>query len=164
MLDTLKYLRHETDVWLEVTTLLIPGENDSEAEIGRASDWFAANLGPDVPWHFTAFHPDYKMLDKPPTPPATLTRARAIARSKGLRYVYTGNVHDREGGSTWCPGCGQRLIERDWYVLGTWQLNGNHCTNCGFEIAGRFDENPGRWGNRRLPVLLTRQVEFAGLT
>jgi len=106
VLDTLKYLRHETSVWLEVTTLLIPGENDSDTELHRAADWFAENLGPDVPWHFTAFHPDFKMLDKPYTPIATLNRARQIGRSKGLRYVYTGNVHDTEGGSTWCPGCG----------------------------------------------------------
>ena len=155
VLDTLKYLRHETSVWFEVTTLLIPGENDSEAEIEKASDWFAANLGPDVPWHFTAFHPDYKMLDKAPTPPATLTRARAIARAHGLRYVYTGNVHDREGGGTWCPGCGQRLIERDWYVLGEWHLKDNRCDACGMEIAGHFDPEPGRWGSRRVPVKLS---------
>ncbi len=154
ILDTLKYLRHETAVWLEVTTLLIPGENDSAAEMERAADWFAANLGPDVPWHFTAFHPDYKMLDKPCTPPATLTRARAIAGAKGLRYVYTGNVHDREGNSTWCPGCGQRLIERDWYVLDAWKLKRNRCAACGFEIAGHFDEQPGNWGARRVPVRL----------
>ena len=155
VLDTLKYLRHETNVWFEVTTLLIPGENDSEAEIEKASDWFAANLGPDVPWHFTAFHPDYKMPDKPPTPPATLTRARAIARAKGLRYVYTGNVHDREGGSTWCPGCGQCLVERDWFVLGEWRLDGHRCNRCGFEITGHFDIKPGHWGSRRAPVRLS---------
>jgi len=155
VLDTLKYLRRETDVWFEVTTLLIPGENDSEAEIDLASDWFAANLGPDVPWHFTAFHPDYKMLDKPRTPPPTLTRARAIARSKGLRYVYTGNVHDRTGSSTWCPDCGGLLIERDWYSLGAWHLNGNCCALCGCEIAGCFDEKPGNWGARRVPVRMS---------
>jgi len=154
VLDTLKYLRHETPVWFEVTTLLIPGENDSERELAQAADWFAANLGPDVPWHFTAFHPDYKMLDKPCTPPAKLTKARAIARARGLRYVYTGNVHDPEGGSTWCPGCGQRLIERDGYELGEWQLKKNCCAHCGFEIAGHFAEQPGHWGNRRLPVRL----------
>lgn len=154
VLDTLKYLRRETTVWLEVTTLPIPGENDSDAELERAADWFATNLGPDVPWHFTAFHPDYKMLDKPCTPPATLTRARAMARAKGLRYVYTGNVHDREGSSTWCPGCGQRLVERDWYVLGEWKLKRNRCAACGFEIAGHFDEQPGNWGARRVPVRL----------
>ncbi len=154
VLDTLKYLRNETHVWFEVTTLLIPGENDSVAEIEKTSDWFAANLGPDVPWHFTAFHPDYKMLDKPRTPPSTLRRAREIALAKGLRYVYTGNVHDKDNSSTWCPGCGQRLIERDWYVLGEWNLKGNHCGQCGFEIAGHFGEKPGTWGNRRLPVRL----------
>ena len=154
VLDTLKYLRHETPVWFEVTTLLIPGENDSERELAQAADWFAANLGPDVPWHFTAFHPDYKMLDKPGTPPATLTRARAITRAQGLRYVYTGNVHDPDGSSTWCPGCGRRLIERDGYELGEWQLKKNCCAHCGFEIAGHFAEQPGHWGNRRLPVRL----------
>jgi pyruvate formate lyase activating enzyme len=154
VLDTLKYLRHETPVWFEVTTLLIPGENDSERELAQAADWFAANLGPDVPWHFTAFHPDYKMLDKPGTPPATLTRARAIARAQGLRYVYTGNVHDPDGSSTWCPGCGRRLIERDGYELGEWQLKKNCCAHCGFEIAGHFAEQPGHWGNRRLSVRL----------
>jgi pyruvate formate lyase activating enzyme len=154
VLDTLKYLRHETTVWFEVTTLLIPGENDSEPELERAAGWFAANLGPDVPWHFTAFHPDYKMLDKPRTPPATLTRARDIARAHGLRYVYTGNVRDPEGGSTWCPGCGEQLIERDWYVLGQWRLKDHRCARCGFEIAGHFAEHPGNWGNRRLPVRL----------
>jgi pyruvate formate lyase activating enzyme len=154
VLDTLKYLRHETPVWFEVTTLLIPGENDSEKEIGEAADWFAANLGPDVPWHFTAFHPDYKLLDKPHTPLATLTRARAIARSRGLHYVYTGNVHDPDGSSTWCPGCGRRLIERDGYELGEWQLNNHCCAHCGHRIAGHFEEHPGCWGNRRLPVRL----------
>jgi pyruvate formate lyase activating enzyme len=164
VLDTLKYLRHETDVWFEVTTLLIPGENDSDQELHRGSEWFAENLGLDVPWHFTAFHPDFKMLNKPPTPAATLTRARDIARSKGLHYVYTGNVHDREGGSTWCPGCGDLLIERDWYELGKWnieqgsqrELSASHgqCRSCGFNVAGVFEEQPGDWGARRLPVRL----------
>jgi pyruvate formate lyase activating enzyme len=152
VLDTLVYLRRETDVWFEVTTLLIPGENDSRGELDRASDWFAANLGPDVPWHFTAFHPDFKMLDKPRTPPATLAGAREIARSKGLKHVYTGNVHDRAGGSTWCPSCNALLIERDWYDLGAYNLDGNRCKACGSEIAGRFERQPGTWGARRLPV------------
>jgi pyruvate formate lyase activating enzyme len=152
VLDTLVYLRRETDVWFEVTTLLIPGENDSSGELDRASDWFAANLGPDVPWHFTAFHPDFKMLDKPRTPPATLARAREIARAKGLKHVYTGNVHDRTGASTWCPACGALLIERDWYELGAYNLDGNRCRACGGEIAGRFERQPGTWGARRLPV------------
>jgi len=154
VLDTLKYLRHETKVWFEVTTLLIPGENDSEQELEKAADWFAANLGPDVPWHFTAFHPDYKMLDTPPTPSATLTRAREIARAHGLHYVYTGNVHDPEGGSTWCPGCNRRVIERNGYEIGEWQLKKNHCAHCGYKIAGHFADHPGNWGNRRLPVRL----------
>jgi pyruvate formate lyase activating enzyme len=152
VLDTLVYLRRETDVWLEVTTLLIPGENDGEAELHRAAEWYAEYLGPEVPWHFTAFHPDFKMLDKPRTPSETLRRARRIALSKGLHHVYTGNVHDPEGGSTWCPGCGQRLIERDWYALGGWNLDGSRCASCGYEIAGRFDKRPGTWGARRLPV------------
>ena len=154
VLDTLKYLRHETNVWFEVTTLLIPGENDSDAELHLASDWFAENLGPDVPWHFTAFHPDFKMMDKPRTPPATLGRARKIARSKGLHYVYTGNVHDTEGGSTWCPGCGELLIERDWYELGEWNLEDGKCRSCGHTTPGRFEELPGKWRARRMPVRL----------
>ena len=158
VLDTLKYLRHETNVWFEVTTLLIPGENDSEAELHRASEWFAENLGPGVPWHFTAFHPDFKMLDKPHTPPATLTRARKIARSKGLHYVYTGNVHDREGGSTWCPGCRELLIERDWYELGEWNLDRGRCRSCGYKIAGIFEELRGDWGARRVPVRLAGRL------
>ena len=154
VLATLKYLRHETNVWFEVTTLLIPGENDSDAELHCASDWFAENLGPDVPWHFTAFHPDFKMLDKPHTPPATLTRAREIARSKGLHYVYTGNIHDTKGGSTWCPGCGELLIEHDWYELGEWNLEDGRCRFCSYQIAGRFEDHAGAWGARRLPVRL----------
>ena len=154
VLETLKYLR-ESGVWLEVTTLLIPGENDSDQEIHRAAEWFAENLGPNVPWHFTAFHPDFKMLDKPRTPTKTLTRAREIARSKGLNYVYTGNAHDVAGGSTWCPGCGNLLIERDWYESGEWNLAGNQCRFCGHEIDGVFEERPGCWGANRLPVRLS---------
>ncbi|HEY5778204.1 MAG TPA: hypothetical protein VIT00_05670, partial [Terrimicrobiaceae bacterium] len=125
-------------------------------EIHKAAEWFAENLGPDVPWHFTAFHPDFKMLDKPRTPHKTLTRAQEIARSKGLHYVYTGNVHDSAGGSTWCPGCGKLLIERDWYELGEWNLVDNRCKFCDFEIAGRFENRPGSWGANRLPVRLSR--------
>jgi pyruvate formate lyase activating enzyme len=154
VLDTLAYLRNETDVWLEVTTLLIPGENDGADELDRASDWFAANLGRDVPWHFSAFHPDFKMLTTPRTPPTTLFRAREMAISKGLRYVYTGNVHDRSGGSTWCPSCGALLVERDWYELGAYNLDGNRCNSCGTEIAGRFERQPGGWGARRQAVRL----------
>ena len=154
VLDTLVYLRKETAVWIEVTTLLIPGRNDSAAELDRASDWFAANLGPDVPWHFSAFHPDFKMLTTPRTAPATLARAREMALSKGLKYVYTGNVHDPAGGSTWCPSCGALLVERDWYELGVYNLDGSRCKSCGCEIAGRFERQPGRWGSRRQRVRL----------
>jgi pyruvate formate lyase activating enzyme len=155
VLETLKFLKHQTKVWFEITTLLIPGENDSDAELHRAAEWISENLGPDVPWHFSAFHPDFKMLDRPATPPATLSRARQIALSKGLHYVYTGNVHDRTGGSTWCPGCGKCVIERDWYVLGAWNLDENRCKFCGHQIAGHFDPRPGNWGAKRQPVRLS---------
>ncbi|MCS6914905.1 MAG: AmmeMemoRadiSam system radical SAM enzyme [Myxococcales bacterium] len=155
VLDTLVYLRHETNVWFEITTLLIPGENDSPQELEALSAWVADRLGPDVPLHFTAFHPDYRMLDHPPTPPETLTRARHIARAHGLRYVYTGNVHDEEGGSTYCHHCGATLIGRDWYRLTAWGLDARgHCLRCGTPCPGVFDGPPGRWGPRRLPVRL----------
>ena len=155
VLDTLVWLRHETKVWVEITTLLIPGENDGDAEIGALASWVAAELGVDVPLHFSAFHPDWKMRDTPHTPPATLTRARAIAMTRGLRYVYTGNVHDPAGGSTWCHGCGALLIERDWYQLGTWGLDAQACcTRCGAVAAGVFEAAPGTWGRKRQPVRL----------
>ena len=155
VLETLEYLKHETRVWFEITTLLIPGENDSDGEIDEMTQWIAQKLGPDVPLHFTAFHPDWKMLDKPPTPPATLTRARRIAVANGLHFVYTGNVHDREGGSTWCPQCGTRVIERDWYQLGDWKLTeSGACQSCGTQIPGVFAGAPGDWGARRLGVRL----------
>jgi pyruvate formate lyase activating enzyme len=155
VLDTLKYLKHETGVWFEITTLLIPGENDSDAELDRMTRWVADQLGPDVPIHFTAFHPDYKMLDKPPTPPAPVARARRIALANGLRYAYTGNVHDEDGGSTWCHACGERLIGRDWFVLTEWNLTPEGtCAACGTPCAGRFEGAPGTWGARRLPVRL----------
>jgi len=156
VLDTLVYLKRETKVWLELTTLLIPGENDSEAEIDRMTKWVVAELGPDVPMHFTAFHPDWKMRDHPPTPPATLTRARAVAMTNGVRHAYTGNVHDSAGGSTWCPGCGTCVIERDWYTLGRWGLDAQRrCAKCGTAIAGVFEARPGNWGARRMPVRMT---------
>jgi pyruvate formate lyase activating enzyme len=155
VLETLEYLRHETDVWFEITNLLIPGRNDSDEEIDRLTSWVVEHLGPDVPVHFTAFHPDFKMLDVPPTPPSTLTRARAIAVANGIRYAYTGNVHDAAGSSTYCHGCGLRLIERDWYVLGDYRLTADgHCQQCGTRCAGRFDGEPGGWGAGRRPVRL----------
>ncbi|MDK2973505.1 MAG: pyruvate formate lyase activating enzyme [Candidatus Sumerlaeota bacterium] len=152
VLDTLLYLKKETSVWFEITTLLIPGANDSDAELHAECEWIAENLGSGVPLHFSAFHPDFKMTDRPATPPATLTRARNIALSKGLRYVYTGNVHDTSGGSTWCPACGACVIERDWYEIGAYKLRGNRCAACGHTIPGHFDEQPGNWGRRRQPI------------
>jgi pyruvate formate lyase activating enzyme len=155
VLETLKYLKHETQVWFELTTLLIPGENDSDAEIEAMTQWVVSELGPDVPMHFTAFHPDWKMTDTPPTPAATLTRARRIALRNGVRYAYTGNVHDPEGDSTYCHHCGQKLIGRDWYVLSDWNLSRDgHCNACGTRCAGVFEARPGTWGARRLPVRL----------
>ncbi|MEM6731292.1 MAG: AmmeMemoRadiSam system radical SAM enzyme [Myxococcota bacterium] len=153
VLDTLRYLRHETDVWFEITTLLIPGHNDGEKEITELSEWVAHELGCDVPLHFSAFHPDHRMRDVPRTPPATLQRARAIARRTGLRFVYLGNVHDPAGQSTHCPSCDALLIERDWYALGHWGLDEfGSCLSCGHSVPGRFDGPPGAWGRRRLPV------------
>jgi len=155
VLETLEYLKHETQVWFELTTLLIPGLNDSDAELARMTEWVMDHLGSDVPMHFTAFHPDYKLLDVAPTPPATLARARRIAQASGIRYAYTGNVHDRDGGSTYCHACGARLIERDWYTLGAWDLTADgRCRRCGTPCAGRFDAVPGTWGAKRLPVRL----------
>jgi pyruvate formate lyase activating enzyme len=153
VLDTLVWLRHRTKVWLEITTLLIPGENDCDAELGALASWVAAELGTDVPLHFSAFHPDWRMRDTPPTPPATLTRARAIAMGRGLRYVYTGNVHDPAGGSTWCHKCGALLVGRDWYELGAWGLDAlGRCQSCGAAAAGVFEATPGHWGRKRQPV------------
>jgi len=155
VLETLEYLRHETDVWFEITTLLIPGRNDGDEELDRLTTWVADRLGPDVPLHFTAFHPDFKMRDIPPTPPETLTRARSWGLRNGLRYVYTGNVHDPQGSSTWCPGCGELLVERDWYELGRWQLTDDgRCRRCDTAVPGRFAGGPGGWGRRRVAVRL----------
>ena len=155
VLETLLYLKHETDVWFETTTLLIPGENDSDRELDEMTRWVADRLGPDVPMHFTAFHPDWRMKDKPATDAATLTRARRIAMANGLRYVYTGNVHDEAGGSTYCHNCGAKLIGRDWYVLTAWHLDEQGaCGHCGTACAGVFDTRPGSWGARRTAVRL----------
>ena len=155
VLDTLKYLRHETGVWFEITTLLIPGKNDSDEELYRLSKWVANELGADVPLHFTAFHPDYKLDDLPPTPPATLTRARNIALGEGLRYVYTGNVHDSQGGTTGCPGCGSALVIRDWHRILVYRISADgHCTNCGAPVAGRFGRFEKPFGPRRIPISL----------
>jgi pyruvate formate lyase activating enzyme len=155
VLDTLVYLKRETKVWFELTTLLIPGQNDSTEELSRQVDWILEHLGPDVPLHFSAFHPDFKMLDLPRTPEATLRRARRLALDAGLRHVYTGNVHDADGGSTYCHACGVRLIERDWYQLGEWRLDAQgRCAACATPLPGVFEARPGAWGRRRLPVTI----------
>ncbi len=153
VLDTLEYVRHETKVWMELTTLLIPGRNDSDDEIDAMTRWVVERLGPDVPHHFTAFHPDFKMLDTPPTPAATLRRARRIAMENGLRYVYTGNITDPAGQTTSCHACGGVLIGRDGYRLEAWGLGtAGRCAACGTVCAGVFEAAPGTWGPRRLPV------------
>ena len=153
ILETLLYVHHETDVWLELTTLLIPGKNDSREEVEAMCQWVVENLGPDVPMHFTAFRPEWKMLDIPRTPDHTLTMARAIAMEAGVRYAYTGTVHDPRGNSTFCHSCGELLIERDWYEMGRWNLDAQgRCPACGTAVAGVFEAEPGNWGSKRQPV------------
>ena len=155
VLETLEFLKRETNVWFEITTLLIQGENDSAAEIEAESAWVMDRLGPDVPLHFTAFHPDWKLMDTPPTPPETLRLARQIALNAGIRYVYTGNIYDPAGQSTYCHSCGATLIGRDWYDLTTWNLTADGgCGRCGACCNGVFEPVAGRWGRRRQPVRL----------
>jgi len=155
VLETLEYIHHETACWLEITTLLIPGANDSSPEIEALTRWVAERLGPDVPLHFTAFHPDYRMTDAEPTPPSTLRRAREIGLAQGLHHVYTGNVHDREGGTTFCPGCGEALIRRDWHDITQYTLDARGaCPHCGTAVAGRFGAGAEGFGRRRIPVRL----------
>jgi pyruvate formate lyase activating enzyme len=142
-------------VWVEITTLLIPGLNDSDQEIDALTTWVAGQLGPDVPLHFTAFHPDFKLRDRPPTPPETLRRARRIAQADGVRYAYTGNTHDLAGQSTYCHQCGTRLIERDWYRLGRYRVTDDgRCAACSAQLPGVFDGPPGNWGRKRRPLFL----------
>ena len=156
VLDTLIYLKQETSVWFEITTLLIPGENDSDGEIESMTHWIMDHLGPDVPLHFSAFHPDWKMLDHSPTPVSTLIRARDIARRNGLHFVYTGNVHYIEGDTTYCSACGEALIVRDWYNLKEWNIKDlGSCGNCGRVCPGVFEAVPGDWGSKRMPVRLS---------
>lgn len=157
VLDTLVYLKRESSVWFEITTLLIPGENDSDEELDAMTRWVVEQLGPDVPMHFTAFHPDWRMMDKPPTPLATLAKARRIAMSNGVRYAYTGNVHDLDGGTTSCHGCGATLIGRDGYQITAWHLTAEGCCQrCDTCCPGVFEDAPGTWGPKRLPVQLRR--------
>lgn len=155
VLDTLLYLKHETSVWFELTTLVIPGENDSENEFEAMTQWVVENLGPDVPMHFTAFHPDWKMMDKPHTPVSSLLLARDIAIKNGVRYAYVGNVHRKEADSTYCHHCGKLLIGRDWYQLSDWNLDEKGCCRfCGTRCAGVFNEKPGNWGAQRRAVII----------
>jgi pyruvate formate lyase activating enzyme len=156
VLDTLVYLRRETGVWFEITTLLIPGHNDSDAEITAMCRWVLQHLGADIPLHFSAFHPDYKMPDVPATPPATLVRARNIAIQEGLHYVYTGNVHNAAGDTTYCPHCQTPLIERDWYQINHYRLTPDgRCPSCQTVVAGRFGQRSGNFGRQRIPIRLT---------
>jgi len=153
VLDTLAYVHHETNCWLEITTLLIPGHNDSDTELAALSKWVMQELGPDVPLHFSAFYPSWKMMDVPSTPPATLTRARRIALDAGLHHVYTGNVHDMDGGTTFCASCHAPLIVRDWYQINEYHLTDNGtCPHCGTLLAGRFEKYTGQFGRQRIPV------------
>ena len=153
VLETLEYVKHETRCWLEITTLLIPGKNDSPAEIEALSNWIRERLGPDTPLHLSAFHPDWRMRDVPHTPASTLQTARNIALQSGLRYVYTGNVHDEARQSTYCHHCGERLIGRDWYDITSWSMTADgRCAKCGTACGGVFEERPGDWGSQRLPV------------
>jgi len=156
VLDTLRWLKHESDVWFEITNLVIPRENDGDDEFRRMCDWVLKELGDDVPLHFTAFHPDFRLQDRPPTPLATLLRARELAVRAGVKFVYVGNVDDLAHQSTYCPACSQVVIERNWYELGKYQLEGNRCRHCGHLIAGQFDREPGRWGRKRQPVDMAR--------
>jgi pyruvate formate lyase activating enzyme len=150
---------HETGCWTEITTLLIPGKNDSDDELRRMSAWIAAELGPRVPLHFTAFHPDYKLDDVPATPGATLMRARRIAQEEGLQHVYTGNVHDTEGGTTFCPHCHAALIVRDWHRILRYDVTDDgRCPHCTAPLAGRFEHYEGSFGSRRIPVRLARSA------
>ena len=155
VLETINYIKHETSVWLELTTLIIPGENDSEAELEAMTQWLVENIGPDVPLHFSAFHPDWKMTDKPHTSKTSLQLARKIALKNGIRYAYVGNVHDKMASSTYCHSCGEILIGRDWYQLSDWNLDTKgRCKSCGEACAGVFAAQPGNWGAQRKPVAM----------
>lgn len=156
VLDTLEYIYHKTSTWLEITTLLIPGENDSDEELEALSHWINTHLGPDVPLHFTAFHPDWKMRDHPSTPIETLRRARQIALEQGLHYVYTGNLPDPEGNTTWCPQCASAVISRDGYCITAWNLTEDGCcSQCQYRIPGVFEATHGHWGSRRQTVRIS---------
>ncbi|BCN93120.1 hypothetical protein THMIRHAM_09050 [Thiomicrorhabdus immobilis] len=155
VLDTIEYVANETDTWMELTTLLIPGENDSEKELAQMAEWIIEHCGDEVPLHFTKYHPDYRMMNNPETPIETLEKARKIAMDAGLKFVYTGNVLDFEGQATYCPNCGEKVIERQYYQITDWQLNNGCCQHCNTPVAGVYQEQPGDWGNKRLPIRLS---------
>jgi pyruvate formate lyase activating enzyme len=156
VLDTLKWLKKESNVWFEITNLMIPGENDSADETKKMCDWIVKELGTDVPVHFTAFHPDFRLTDRPNTPPPTLMRAWRIALEAGIKYVYTGNINDKATQSTYCHACKNLVIERDWYNIGEYKMNGNCCGHCGEVIPGHFDKLDGIWGRKRMSVHFNR--------
>jgi len=159
ILDTIEYIHTETSCWLEITTLLIPGWNDSEAELTELSEWVMGHLGPNVPLHFSAFHPDFRMMDTPPTPLETLRKARYTALRAGLKHVYTGNVHDPEGDTTWCPSCGTAVVRRDWYEIVDYRITGEgECGACGAPIAGRFGRFEQPFGRQRIPVHISQKT------
>lgn len=158
VLDTLKWLKYESDVWFEITNLVIPGENDSPDEFEKMCDWILENLGADVPLHFTAFHPDFKLNDKPRTSASSLEAARDIALQRGLKFVYIGNVVDVDRESTRCPACRQLLIERDRYVIGRYAIRDGGCANCGASIPGVFENKPGNWGRKRVPISIRERA------
>ncbi len=153
VLDTIDYVVNETDCWVELTTLLIPGWNDSDRELTEMSEWIMDRLGPDVPIHFSAFHPDHRMPDVPATPQETLLRARDIAKAAGVNHVYVGNTHHKDGQSSYCSCCGEQVIGRDWYRLSDWNLTDDgHCRSCGTAFPGVIDGPPGDWGRKRQPI------------
>src|SRR5512135_1564449 len=158
VLDTLAWLKKETDVWFEITNLVIPEANDSMDDIRRMCQWILRHCGDEVPVHFTAFHPDFRMRDRPNTPLETLLKAYDVAIQERLKYVYVGNVNDVAHQSTSCPHCGKLVIERDWYTLGAYHLRGDRCGHCGGTVAGHFDEHPGTWGRKRIPVEIARST------
>jgi len=153
ILETLQYIHTHTDAWLEITTLVIPGHNDSDTEIENLSEWIAKNLSPDIPLHLSAFHPDHKMRDTPKTSPVALKRARDIALRSGLRFVYTANIHDIEGDTTFCPNCHKAVIVRDWHTIKTYDLDDTgHCVHCRNLLPGHYQTQVGQWERSYKPV------------
>jgi pyruvate formate lyase activating enzyme len=146
------WLKRESSVWFEITNLIIPRANDDRGELKRMCEWLLTCVGDAVPIHFTAFHPDFRLKDRPCTPHETLIEAREIALAAGLTFVYTGNVVDPRRQSTYCPRCGTMVVGRDWHRITVYRMVGDRCSSCGQTIPGRFDQAAGQWGRRRIPV------------